>query len=68
MTDWLGHLIAGWPIWLVIPILIVVAIVWFLINALEWPYGSSRKYEWPEDKKKRLQKQRSKKIMKVKKG
>lgn len=61
MAEWIGHFIANWPIWLVIPIAFLVGIVWLFLN----PYTglafgtSSNKYEWPEDKKKRLARQKA---------
>lgn len=62
MTDWLGHLIANWPMWLVIITLVVVGVGWFFMNALEWgPFNTARRHEWPEDKKKRLAKEKLRK-------
>ena len=67
MTDWLGHLIANWPLWLVIPALIIAGFLWFFIYALGWPFAiPGRKYEWPEDKKARLAKQEAKRNAKLK--
>ena len=60
MVEWIGHFIADWPVWLVVPIAFLVAIAWLFFNS----YGglafsaSGHKYEWPEDKKKRLAKQK----------
>jgi len=63
MTDWIGHLIANWPIWIVIPLLIIGGAIWFAVDAyLLAPNG--RRHEWPEDKKKRLAKEK----LKTKKG
>lgn len=60
MAEWIGHFIANWPVWLVVPTTFLVAIAWLLFNS----YGgllfnaTAHKYEWPEDKKKRLAKQK----------
>lgn len=68
MADWLGQLMANWPVWLLIPGLIVAGIVWvFWYIAPLGNSTSSHKYEWPEDRKKHLQKN-VKNNLKLKKG
>ena len=68
MTDWIGHLIANWPMWIVIPLLIIGAIAYFLLEIYILA-PNRRGYEWPEDKKKRLAKEQAKKVkLKLKKG
>ncbi len=73
MAEWIGHLIANWPVWLVVIAIFIVTITWIVTQAL-WYGGLSpfEKKEWWQDREKRLQieaKRRSKKlIMKAKKG
>lgn len=61
MAEWLGHLMSNFPIWLIIPIGIIIGIAYYGL-------GGPRKHEWPEDKKKRLAKIEAKKKAKVTKG
>jgi len=38
MIDWIGHLIANWPVWALVAFLIVATIVYFVIEiAPSWP-------------------------------
>ena len=56
MADWIGHLIASWPLWLIAIVLALIAIGWFfwaLASApYDWPYGRK---EWWQDREKRQQ-------------
>lgn len=60
MAEWIGHTIANWPGWLIIITLIIVAIIWIIWQLATAPPWGYSKYEWPEDKKKRLQKAKKK--------
>lgn len=67
MAEWLGQVIVLFPLWLGIPIIIVLGFAWFLT----FLWQKSPRYEWPDDKKKRLAREelkRNAKILKAKKG
>lgn len=54
MADWLGSLLANWPLWAVIFAVIILSIGWFLqamgtADGL-WPF---KRREWWQDKMKR---------------
>ncbi len=64
MAEWIGRVIADWPIWLIIPIVILVVIGWFMWQTASSGWIGNKRYEWPEDKKRRLEKAK----LKAKKG
>lgn len=51
MADWLGHLIANWPLWAVAAVVIILFIGWFLyaIGVADgiWPF---ERREWWQNK------------------
>lgn len=55
MEAWLGQFVVLFPLWIGIPLIIVLGLTWFI--GFYWQ--KSPKYEWPEDKKKRLAKQKA---------
>ena len=66
MADWIGHSVANWPIWALVLVIIIVAIVWIFFalagNGAELPW----RREWWEDKEKRLKKEAEKRNAKLK--
>lgn len=72
MAEWIGSLIGGLPLWVVIPVVCLVGLVWLLFG----PYGTDnffeifKKKEWWQDRQKRLEKEadKAKVKMKAKKG
>lgn len=56
MAEWLGSLIANLPPWVAIVVVALGVIVWGASDVFALGPWSHEKYEWPEDKKKRLQK------------
>ncbi len=71
MTEWIGHLIANWPLWAVVIVLIIASIVWLFYYSTtaagEFPW---KKKEWWQDRYKRLEKEAeaNRAKLKVKKG
>lgn len=65
MADWLGQYIGTLPGWLAFFVIFFVALTWIWMATLGWKRD---KYEWPEDKKKRLEKEKRKIALKSKKG
>ena len=76
MESWIGHMIANWPVWVVILLIIIGVITWFFAYGIDGGWSNTSRYEWPEDKKKRLAKEKArkqkirdfKKNLKLKKG
>lgn len=65
MIDWIGHLIANWPFWLVIVVLAVAAIVYFFIElAPAWPMHRT----WWQDEQTSPKKDTQRSQAKAKKG
>jgi len=56
MADWIGQTIAGWPGPLMLLAIILAAALWIIWQMAGATSANHPKYEWPEDKKKRLQK------------
>lgn len=67
MAEWIGHLIANWPVWIVIPIAVIVGICLVFYSDVLNVFFPDKK-EWWQDKAKRLEKQAGKKQVKIKKG
>lgn len=65
MADWLGQLIASWPFWAVIVLVVFLFIGTYASEVLPW---MPSKQEWWIDKQKRLEKENQKKNAKTKKG
>jgi len=63
MVDWLGRYLGLLPFWLGVVVIICLGLTWFWMGTLRL---GRQKYEWPEDKKKRLAKEAAKKQSKLK--
>lgn len=58
MTEWIGHLIASWPSWMMLPTAIIAAIL-LLVGYMyihSWPFV---KREWWQDREARLKKEQT---------
>jgi hypothetical protein len=62
MAEWLGHLIANWPVWAVLLTLILVGIAWMVyeLTTTEGSLWPMRRREWWQDKIKNQQKNQHK--------
>ena len=58
MADWLGRYLGVLPFWLGVVVIICLGLTWFWMATLK---VGREKYEWPEDKKKRLAKEKVRK-------
>lgn len=70
MAEWLGELMANWPLWALIVGVSIAVIGWcfyYLVRDDGWPLPIYKK-EWWQDREKRLAKARTTKVMKQKKG
>lgn len=54
MAEFIGAFIANWPVWIALPLIIVVAGVWMYVYATTGLTPAGSRHEWPEDKKQRL--------------
>jgi hypothetical protein len=69
VAEWIGHLISSWPFWVVIAVASIAGLIWIATETV-WYGGLSpfEKKEWWQDRQKRLEKQRAKANVKMKKG
>lgn len=67
MAEWIGHLIANWPIVLVLPIAIIAGILFTFSTSMVDAFFPTRK-EWWQDRQKRIEKELTTKKAKAKKG
>ncbi len=69
LASWLGTVVADWPFWALVIVATLAALVWlFYIYSIDGTLFTRSRYEWPEDKKKRLAKKAAKNKAKVTKG
>ncbi|MDB5162607.1 MAG: hypothetical protein JWO54_346 [Candidatus Saccharibacteria bacterium] len=66
MAELIGHFIANWPMWIALPVILIASFLWVFLYGANVSLYKSPRYEWPEDKKKRLAKQRNKSLKKGK--
>jgi|GEM_PF-4035651 len=64
MAEWIGHFIANWPIWLILPVALLAGILFYGYNFMFSKPGI--RYEWPDDKKKRLAREEARRTSKLK--
>lgn len=69
MIDWIGHLIANWPLWAAVLALIVVSIVWVLMNvSINGAAPFWGKKSWWQDQEVERQRKLQNRTQKAKKG
>jgi hypothetical protein len=43
MAEWLGHVLANWPVWLFIPALIIIIVIYIIATLIWFPERSQFK-------------------------
>jgi len=62
IAEWIGHTLQNWPIWIILTFAIGAAILFYGYTMMF--SRTTRRYEWPDDKKKRLAKEEAKRVAK----